>query len=169
MRGWWWLVLGLAACSFDVRGVPPGDPSSPAASPPADNSATDSPPTGSPPASSPPAPTTPGTGQLNPPPATPPIIPPPDGGLITPISDVGHTCPCSPGEICENGFGAPLGGYCTLDCSTATCPDGSICIQVSGQHLCAQSCPAAGCRKDVVCCTKNYPMPGVCVPSSLCD
>lgn len=159
----WALALGLlAGCTFTVEGadLPPGSGAEPA--PPAGG-----PGVGAPTAMTPlPAPDA----------AAAPTTPtPPAPDMLMP-QVVGTACmtneQCSPGLVCGKSFstfGGTVkipGGYCTLDCSKASCPAGSFCGSFSFGKFCLSECPPDPCRKDYKCCRNNGQMG--CTPDGLC-
>jgi serine protease len=73
---------------------------------------------------------------------------------------------CGEGGICGTGFPA---GYCTKDCSTASCPVGSKCLSGASVSLCLDTCTAprsgrSSCRQDYVC-EDDGSGQGVCIPA----
>ncbi len=84
-------------------------------------------------------------------------------------SQVGTACTgdgqCGDG-ICGTGF---PGGYCTRDCSAATCPLGSKCVSGEGYALCLATCPGprlgrSACRAGYVC-EDDASGAGLCIPA----
>ncbi len=74
---------------------------------------------------------------------------------------------CSEDADCVDGLTCFLdvtGGYCTLDCTTAACPDGSTCSSALGTRLCMPGCTiAAECADGLSC------VGGACVPGCEAD
>jgi hypothetical protein len=58
---------------------------------------------------------------------------------------------CGAGRVCLPETGGWPGGYCSLDCTSATCPTGSTCITgVVAIDVCLADCPPA-CRAGYTC------------------
>jgi hypothetical protein len=58
---------------------------------------------------------------------------------------------CGAGRICLPEAGGWPGGYCSLDCTSATCPSGSTCITGAVDiDVCLANCPPA-CRAGYTC------------------
>jgi hypothetical protein len=116
--------------------------------------------------------------------AVPPLSPPDpqnddtqDMGPVEQMSRIGDPCdpsknPCSKGQTCETKVviqGDVPGGYCSQDCKNTPCPAGSQCSTQWTNHICIETCPAAGCRQGYVCCTNGWMAPGVCLTPNLCS
>jgi hypothetical protein len=70
---------------------------------------------------------------------------PPIGSACTTDSE------CGAGRICLPEFDGWLGGYCSLDCTSAVCPSGSTCISgATSIDICLVNCPPA-CRSGYTC------------------
>jgi len=57
------------------------------------------------------------------------------------------------------------GGYCSQECNTQECPEGSICAAISGDNTCLKSCAVRGndCRTGYVCYPNISEDEGVCL------
>lgn len=163
MRVWALALALVAGCTFTIDGmdVPasgaaPGSAADPGTPPVADTPVADTP-----------APT-PDAAAPDPAPA-----PPPD---MAQALVVGTPCTanadCATGLVCGKSFNTAAGvvkvpgGYCTLDCSNATCPTGSFCGSFSFGKFCLSDCPPDPCRKGYQCC-QNSGQKG-CTPDQLC-
>jgi hypothetical protein len=144
-----WSVLALvvsAGCAFQVPGVGPGSSST----------------GGNDPAGSQDA-------------ATPAPLPVGDGA-VPESTQIGAACdalkhPCPAPLTCDTkaGFVDVPGGYCTMDCTSTSCPTGSQCsISWGGVRVCIEDCPAAGCRPGYICCKNGWAAPGACLTPGLC-
>ncbi len=75
--------------------------------------------------------------------------------------------PCTQDGDCEDGLTCYLGvegGYCSMDCSSATCPEGTECMTSLGTDLCMPVCTtSAECGEDMAC------VGGGCVPACASD
>jgi hypothetical protein len=150
-----------AGCTFDVIGVNTGDPNGPPAPP----APTQSVPSGAADGGT--------TSQQPPPPQTPPTPGAPDMAQ----QRIGTACmndnQCDPGLTCAQSFGIGPGrvtipgGYCTLDCSTATCPANSVCTTLTFGKFCMSSCPPDPCRTGYTCCSIGQSQK-VCSTMQLC-
>jgi hypothetical protein len=87
----------------------------------------------------------------------------PDAGRVEDAgTPIGGGCmndsDCASGDCAT--VGAP-GGYCTLDCTNASCPAGTTCTEIDGAQLCLQDCASQHeCRQGYAC----QPNQGVCTP-----
>lgn len=73
---------------------------------------------------------------------------------------------CSTGLLCNPlSIGFP-NGYCTADCSVASCASGACTALASGSKVCGASCAAdSDCRQAYVCCGA---LGSVCLPAAAC-
>jgi hypothetical protein len=156
MRAWVLALSLVAGCTFSVQGTD---------APPASDG-----PTLPPPIAATPLPL-PDAGMADT--STPPPVSTPD---MLAAARVGTQCmgdpQCSSGLVCGKSFatfGGTVkipGGYCTLDCSKASCPAGSFCGSFSFGKFCLSECPPDPCRPGYKCC-KNDGQMG-CTPDDLC-
>jgi hypothetical protein len=157
-RGWWFAVLLLAACHFEVAGADvPLQPTETSAGPPASELAA-------------------GPADLSSADAALEGASTPDAAM--PPHAVGYPCdpatyPCGSGLTCMESIGGGKhgitfpGGYCTVSCDSVACPAGSDCQVVGGMRLCLATCPPASCRATYGCCSNSGP--NVCAPAGTCD
>ena len=79
----------------------------------------------------------------------------------------GDTCKAAadcPGNLCLSSKDGFADGYCSADCSTASCTAGQSCKPVANQNVCLVKCTdAAACRAGYQC------FEGVCQPSCKTD
>lgn len=84
-------------------------------------------------------------------------------------SVIGQPCTsdsqCGSSGLCANNSSWP-GGYCTQDCLSASCPDGSKCYSNGTAAYCFASCSAVGttCRSGGYVCTDDNAGGGACLP-----
>ncbi len=81
----------------------------------------------------------------------------------TPCAD---SSTCGTNGVCATGFPQ---GYCTLDCSTASCPAGSKCISGATASYCFDTCTGprngqSSCRANYVC-EDDGSGGGLCIPN----
>lgn len=69
---------------------------------------------------------------------------------------------CGSAGICAADV--PGGGYCTQDCTSATCPSGSTCTTLGTSKLCLRACQStSGCRSEHLC------LSNLCIPKCTAD